>query len=163
MIGVKIETNADLIAIRVEAMYGKVQEGTRLGLYDIGDEIARVSSPMVPRITGHLLASQNVYPSEAERNPISGPLYTKVGYNTPYARIVHDGVDTPYLVNVREHQRTQTHAWGKPMVPKLVTVRAHPMTVPVRIPKPYLRDAVEIVRPMMAEIIRDNIDRRLAT
>lgn len=56
--------------------------------------------------------------------PDPGELTTAVGSNVEYALAVHEGLDN-VTVQVPAHTRRITKAWGRPITPRTVQVRAH--------------------------------------
>lgn len=73
--------------------------------------------------TGRLRRSINVRLDTSVDDKPAGYVGTNLKYARPHEYGFHG------LVTVREHLRTQTKAWGKPITPVEVTVASHPMKV----------------------------------
>ncbi len=156
MITVKVSTNAEDAANAFAGMADLMREAYRAGVSDIADAIALESQRIVPvgksrkGYTGGTLRDSMNIARFAE--------YDVVGYHTPYARVVHDGIRSPMTVQVPMHMRQQAWAWGKPIAPRMVTVRAHTATFKPRAGQPYLADAVAIVEPRMKDMVVARIE-----
>ena len=131
--------DVDLNEIKVveDEIYNEVNQT----VHDIGDVIFAESQMLVNVKEGILKDSGNI---------IHGEFYSLVGYNTPYAQVVHDGFDG--VQEVREHMRRSKKG-------NVHRVRAHYRYVE-RIGNPYLDAAIEAVTnevplqfPDMAEFI----------
>lgn len=80
---------------------------------------------------------------------------TSVGTNVEYARIHEFGLTG--TVQVKEHLRTVTQAFGRPISPRQVTVRSHPMNM--RMPeRSFLRSALRDKRDEAMARIRKAVD-----
>lgn len=56
--------------------------------------------------------------------------FAKIGTNLAYAPLLHKGGMTkPKTLRIKQHKRRQTRAFGKPITPKIVIVRAHSMRI----------------------------------
>jgi len=64
-------------------------------------------------------------------------LQAVVGTNVEYAHAVHEGLPAR-TVSVRAHWRTIKQAWGRPIAPRSVSVRAHTKRMPARAPKKFI-------------------------
>lgn len=67
-----------------------------------------------------------------------------------YSAAVEYGFDN-YEENVREHERVISQAFGKPITPKVVTVKAHTRTMN-RKPNPIMRSAAKTVQKQIPQI-----------
>lgn len=86
-----------------------------------------------------------------------------VGSNVAYAAAVHEGFDTtdePY--EVKEHWRTITQAFGKPIPPKRVRVKAHMSRTGIRhrAPSKFLEDAGNANAARYREMIQTALEGR---
>lgn len=83
----------------------------------------KLSGQVLRNITGTLRRS--IHPdAQVEGTKVTGI----VGTNVEYAK-VHERGGT---FHIKEHERMQTQAFGRPMVPRMVTVSAHNATFPKR-------------------------------
>lgn len=122
-----------------------------LSVRDVADEILAESQKLVPVDRATLKKSGNIR---------YGDLAATVGYNTPYARAVHDGFDE-MDVNVRAHTRRISMAFGRRIPSMSVNVRSHSRHIGPRLPRPYLDDAVKSVLPYVPKIFRKRIREAL--
>lgn len=67
-----------------------------------------------------------------------------------YSAAIEYGFDN-YEENVREHERVISQAFGKPITPKIVTVKAHTRTMN-RKPNPVMRNAAAKVQKEIPQI-----------
>ena len=81
---------------------------------------------------------------------IYGRGYAIIGYNTPYARTVHDGMGA-HTQAVREHKRRNVFTGA------MIKVRQHQRSVPARTGNPYLDGAIQDVLKRAPENIRNMI------
>lgn len=83
----------------------------------------------------------------------NGTTYSKgiIGTNVSYARAHEEGVNK--TVSVKAHTRVISQAFGKPISPREVNVRAHPlkMNLPAR---PFMRTSLEENKPRIMTNIR---------
>lgn len=83
----------------------------------------------------------------------NGATYSKgiIGTNVSYARAHEEGVNK--TVSVKAHTRVISQAFGKPISPREVNVRAHPMkmNLPAR---PFMRTSLEENKPRIMTNIR---------
>lgn len=70
-----------------------------------------------------------------------------------YSAAIEYGFDN-YEENVREHERVISQAFGKPITPKVVTVKAHTRTMN-RKPNPVMRNAAAKVQKEIPQIWKD--------
>jgi hypothetical protein len=156
MITVKISTNAEGAANAFAGMADRMREAYRASISDIADAIALESQRLVP-----VGKSRKGYTGGTLRDSLNIARfgdYEVVGYHTPYARIVHDGLKAPMTVQVPPHMRLQAWAWGKPIAPRIVRVRAHTATFKPRAGNPYLADAVAEVEPRIEDMVVARIE-----
>jgi len=78
--------------------------------------------PKILQDTGYLRA--NIIPNATDE-------YATVGTNVGYG-FIHQfgGVSSPWILHTKAHIRTQTMAWGRPMIPKKVKVKKHDKHMP---------------------------------
>jgi phage gpG-like protein len=76
---------------------------------------------------------------------------TQVGTNVRYARIHEYGFNDP--VQVKAHLREIKQAWGRPITPTTVSVRAYSMKMNVG-EKRYMRDSLDEWRPKVKETMQ---------
>lgn len=63
----------------------------------------------------------------------------RVGTNVVYAPAHHFGAHQTVVQHVREHVAIRNQAFGRPMTPRPVTVRAHDRTMPLKLPaRPFM-------------------------
>ena len=136
-------------------------------IYDIADQIFAISQQKVPVNKATLKKSGNI---------IFGRGYAYIGYNTPYAEIVHDGTTNSYsrhklgdTYNVPGYQRSKrgTGRYTKGKNKKfikfsgvLIDVKSHDRTFGKRTGLPYLDDAITEVLKKLPEEIRNMISIR---
>jgi HK97 gp10 family phage protein len=148
---------------RLRAFPGAAREAAQVALRDIGDDVYAVSQRNVPVDKGTLRASGNVRVDENE---------VTIGYNTPYAKFVHDGT-APHVIlprnakvlafppsgargAIRGGKRVGIFTFsGKSQIVGLVYAKEvhHPGTRA----QPFLADAMEETRPRWLEHIRRRI------
>lgn len=88
----------------------------------------------------------------------SGALKGIFGTRVPYAgRHEYGGT---FVDNVRAHSRHITQAWGRPIEPRDIQVRAHSRTVNVK-KRPFLRPALFDVRDKIVEVFADGLETAL--
>lgn len=112
-------------------------------IYKIADMILAESQSRVPVDRGTLKKSGNVR---------YGRNYAYIGYNTPYARTVHDGYKE-HIRQVRAHNRMLQSGL-------VISVRAHTRHMMEKSGNPYLDDAVARVLRDLPEDIRSSISIR---
>ncbi len=79
----------------------------------------------------------------------------KVGTNVSYARMHEFGFDG--VVTVKEHLRMQTMAFGRSIIPRKVTVKAHEMHL--HLPeRSFLRSALAEMRPEILNEVKAAIN-----
>jgi len=112
----------------------------------------KLSGQVLKNRTGTLRASIN-YKMEISARSI----YGKVGTNKEYAAAHEYGFDG--VVNVQEHLRMMTTAFGKKLLaPKQVSVRAH--TVHMQLPeRSFLRSSLREMRPEIQERLQSALKR----
>lgn len=99
----------------------------------------KLSGQRLHQRTGRLSGSIH---EETEEN--GDFITTTVGTNVKYARPHEFGFTDP--VTVKAHLRTIKQAWGKPIPPRSVHVRAHPMKMNIG-EKRFMRDSLSEFRP----------------
>lgn len=106
---------------------------------------AKLSGPVLKNRTGRLRRSINERLTET-----ADEISASVGTNVNYARAHELGFEG--VVNVREHLRTITQAFGNPIAPTQVHVGAHPrhMRLPVR---SFLRSTLREEAPAIREAL----------
>lgn len=114
----------------------------------------KLSGAVLQTRTGTLRRSINV------ANRDSGTTIGRsVGTNVRYGRAHEYGFDG--IVNVREHTRTITQAFGRPISPRDVLVRAH--TMHMQLPeRSFLRSSLEERAPSIREALVQAIREALA-
>lgn len=103
----------------------------------------KLSGPVLKNQTGRLRRSINYRVTETP-DSITGT----VGTNVVYARAHEFGLDR--VVTVREHLRHITQAFGRPIPPKDVLVRAHPMHMHLK-ERSFLRSSLAERAPAIRE------------
>lgn len=68
-----------------------------------------------------------------------------------YSAAIEYGFDN-YPEYVKEHQRTITKAFGKPITPKTVTIKGHIRTMNNRKPNPVMRNAAKETQKQIPQI-----------
>lgn len=122
-----INMNAKYNPGELQKMREELQESIDTIIRNIADQILAESQLIVPVDKATLKKSGNV---------IHGNGYSFIGYNTPYAKPVHDGYDQ-HVQQVPPHMRNMSGV--------IVRVREHERLMPARTGKPYLDDAIEKV------------------
>ena len=124
-----------MIELKFEFDYGEIDkledelmEEMNARIRDIADAIFAESQFLVPVDKSILKDSGTV---------IYGDGYAWIGYNAPYASVVHDGFSA-HDQSVRAHSRTMNGI--------VVRVRGHTRHMPERTGRPYLDDAIEKVK-----------------
>jgi len=88
----------------------------------------------------------------------AGPRELKVGTNVVYARIHQLGGRIEGVFGVRAHSRLLRQAFGRPVAPRRVTVRAYSRRVDMELPaRPFL-----VVQPEDVRYFREEIEAYLA-
>jgi phage gpG-like protein len=155
------QTGASEVRTRLSEMAGNIRTQLRTAIdascRDMEDQVrAKLDGPVLAHRTGRLLDSANTKFLEDTETRIVG----SVGVNTPYAAIHEYGFQG--VVNVREHLRTITQAFGKPIAPREIAVRAHPMSM--NLPeRSYLRSTLAANAPAIADRLRAAVDEAVAT
>jgi phage gpG-like protein len=145
--------------ITAEVRYGKVQQ--RLGkiAQNVQKRVEKAVTVEALNLVGYVKANKlsdqvlKVRTGRLRRSITakfegegSGNFRAKVGTNVRYARAHEEGFSGS--VQVPEHSRRQTVAWGKIMrEPKVVTVRAHSMQMNIE------------ARPFLRPSLTENLDR----
>lgn len=121
------------------------------------------STAKTPYLTGKALNVQtgHLRRSVATKVEIRGNKVTgRIGTNLSYGRFWELGYDGP--MKVKAHARTIRQAFGRPIAPKKVHVKAHTRQVSVS-PRPFLRPAVEDnvdkIRKILARHIEEAFSR----
>ena len=120
-------------------MRDELKEAQNNIIWDIADQIFAESQVLVPVDKATLKKSGNI---------IFGSNYAFIGYNTPYAKPIHDGY-SEHVQNVQPHLRNMNGV--------MVRVREHDRLMPARTGRPYLDDAIEKVLKGFDPSIRDLI------
>jgi phage gpG-like protein len=158
MITVELIGDARLVA-RLDAMPGRLRDGlartvTRLGLElqrKVQDE--KLTGQVLKVRTGSLRSSIN---TRTERS--ASEVAASVGTNIAYGRVHEYGFDG--TVGVRAHLRQITQAFGRPIAPTAVAVRAHSRHV--HLPeRSFLRSALAELAPRIEEELRLAVDEAL--
>lgn len=124
----------------IQAMRDEVMREMDTIIHDVADQIFAESQILVPVAKSTLKKSGSV---------IHGRGYSQIGYNTPYARPVHDGFST-HIQDVMPHLRNMDGV--------IVRVREHERLMPGRTGRPYLDDAIKKVLNGLDENIRNSIE-----
>lgn len=86
-----------------------------------------------------------------ELNETDAEVAALVGTNVEYAAVHELGFNGS--VQVKEHYRTIKQAWGRPIAPRSVLIRAHPMTMNVP-QRAFLAPSLEEFTPRALERLR---------
>jgi len=125
----------------------KTIKAARKGLFDTAIVVRDTAKRLVPVDTGRLRDSIGIFVDTPDRLTVFA--------DTPYAAVIEFGFQGSQIV--RQHERTQSVVFGRPITPIRVTVRGHVRFVDRR-PKPYLRPAGEIGGSKMQEIIGKRVN-----
>lgn len=151
---------------QVIAMLGRVTPGVRAGMLKTMESIGQNLTAYIQRnkLSGQVLRRRTGELSRSINNSVRDTpeaISAVVGSSMPGARYpaAHEYGFTG-TVSVPTHVRIQTRAWGRPIIPRMVSVRAHPMRMRI-VEKRYLRGALEEkaneevakIRASMAELI----------
>ena len=117
-----------------------IQESINSIIRDIADQIFAESQVLVPVDKSTLKKSGNV---------TYGKGYAYIGYNTDYAKPIHDGYDE-HVQSVDPHFRNVNGA--------MVRVREFERLMPQRTGRPYLDDAIKKVLKGLDPSVRDMIE-----
>lgn len=109
----------------------------------------KLSGEVLKNRTGTLRRSIHHRVDEG-RSEIVGTVGTRVRYARPH--------EEGGAFQIPAHTRTQTHAWGRPILPRPVTVRAHSATFPQRA---FLRPSLETMRGGIKDSIRGALSKAL--
>lgn len=146
---------------RLDALPERLRAELKVGIGRVALKLQRevvqqkLNGQVLKRRTGHLMNSivQDVTENGAQ---IVG-MVTAGGPTAKYARAHEYGFTG--TVTVKEHLRNQTMAFGKPIAPRQVTVRAHSMKM--NLPeRSFLRSALRDITA--SGLIRDEIDGAIA-
>lgn len=89
-----------------------------------------------------------------------------VGTNIEYAPLMHfGGMTKGKTFNIKSHKRRITQAWGKPISPRTVTVKAHPMKIgPKKVPaRPFIlfqREDIQAIEKLGLKFMREAINKK---
>lgn len=151
---ITIKVDPTTVAARLERMGPLIRERVRDTIQREGIALQRLtkeklSGPVLRNRTGRLRRSINFRLTETP-NAIVGT----VGTNVRYARAHEYGFEG--TVSVREHTRTVTMAFGRPIDPVDAVVRAHTahMLLPER---SFLRSSLSERAPSIANAIREAV------
>lgn len=135
-----ITVGVEYDATEIQRMREEVQQEMDTIIHDVADQILAESQILVPVDKSTLKKSGNV---------VHGRGYSMIGYNTPYAKPVHDGFET-HIQNVNPHLRNMDGV--------VVRVREHERLMPGRTGRPYLDDAIKKVLDTLPESTRNFIE-----
>ena len=146
---------------RLDALPERLRDELKIGIGNVALKLQRevvqqkLQGQVLKRRTGHLMNSivQDVTENDAQ---IVGTV-TAGGPTMKYARAHEYGFTG--TVTVKEHLRTIKQAFGKPIAPMQITVRAHPMKM--NLPeRSFLRSALRDITA--SGLIRNEIDGAIA-